>query len=111
MKTDAKSRWPELRGFCLGVISSRHCVIESLKKRVVVLVLVWGIGETSAMSEDKGNARSRWEVEGQRSVLKKWPLKERGVCRNFPMDKSTLEGRQEARGPQGASCEAAPKVC
>ena len=111
MKTDAKSRWPELRGFCLGVMSSRHCVTESLKERVVVSVLVWGIGKTSALSEDDGDARSRMEVKHQRSVLKKWPLKGRGVCRNFPGDKSTLEARQEARGPQGASCEAAPKVC
>lgn len=59
---------------------------------MVVSVLVWGIGETSALSEDKGNARSRWEVKGQGSVLKKWPLKERSVCRNFPVDKSTLRG-------------------
>lgn len=64
--------------------------------------MVWGIGETSALSEDKGNARSRWEVKGQGSVLKKWPLKERSVCRNFPVDKSTLRGQAGGQRSSGS---------
>lgn len=67
----------------------------------MVSVMVWDLGEAPhCLNREVQDPSRRFKVRGQ-GQFGESGLQGRGGCGNFPVDRSILEARWEASGPQG----------